>query len=64
MVGDNIRALRVQNNLSQGQLAKKLGVDRSTVSYWESNTALPSFYAIKQLKRVLNCTYEELLEDE
>jgi transcriptional regulator with XRE-family HTH domain len=63
MVGDNIKALRVQNGLSQGQLAKLVGVDPSAVSYWESHATVPGYYAIKELKRVLNCTYEELLED-
>ena len=38
-LGDNLKKIRKENNLSQEQLAEKLGVSRQSVSKWESNLA-------------------------
>lgn len=37
-VGANIAAARIRHSMSQRELADKLGVDQSTVSYWETGT--------------------------
>ena len=37
-VGANIAAARIRHGMSQRELADKLGVDQSTVSYWETGT--------------------------
>ena len=36
-VGDNIRALRTREHLSQAELAKRLSVTKETVSRWETS---------------------------
>ncbi len=38
---NNIKAIRKENNLSQEQLAEKLGVSRQSVSKWESSQSYP-----------------------
>ena len=38
-LSDNLKRIRKENNLSQEQLADKLGVSRQAVSKWESNQA-------------------------
>jgi transcriptional regulator with XRE-family HTH domain len=63
MVGDNIKQLRIQNNLSQQQIADLLKVNRSSISHWETGLNEPGVAIIVRLKQILNCTYEELLED-
>ncbi len=35
-LADNLKRIRKENNLSQEQLAEKLGVSRQAVSKWES----------------------------
>ena len=35
-LADNLKRIRKDNNLSQEQLAEKLGVSRQSVSKWES----------------------------
>ncbi len=35
-LADNLKRIRRENNLSQEQLAEKLGVTRQAVSKWES----------------------------
>ena len=36
MLSDNIRNYRKENNLSQDELAEKLGVSRQSISLWEN----------------------------
>ena len=37
MTGDDIRAFRERWNLSQGELARRIGYHYSTISLWESD---------------------------
>lgn len=37
--GERIYSLRIKNNMSQGNLADKLGVSRQTVSKWENGVS-------------------------
>ena len=55
--------LRKKNNLSQEQLADKLGVSRQAVSKWESASSVPDMEKMMQLCKILNCTLEELVDD-
>ena len=40
-LADNLKRIRKDNNLSQEQLAEKLGVSRQSVSKWESGLSYP-----------------------
>lgn len=40
-VGGRIKELRVENKLSQAQLAKIIGVSQKAVDYWERNVNEP-----------------------
>lgn len=41
-IGDVIKQLREEYNLSQTELAKRLNVGRSTIAMWENNDRVPS----------------------
>ena len=41
-IGDVIKQLREEYNLSQTELAKRLNVGRSTIAMWENNERIPS----------------------
>ncbi|MEI3377845.1 MAG: helix-turn-helix domain-containing protein [Coriobacteriales bacterium] len=41
MIGQNILSLRTRNELTQEELALKVGVARQTVAKWESGDAIP-----------------------
>ncbi len=60
---DKLPKQRKNNNLSQEQLADKLGVSRQAVSKWESGSSYPDMDKILQICKVLNCTLEDLLDD-
>ena len=61
---DKLAKLRKNNNLSQEQLADRLGVSRQAVSKWESGTSHPDMEKIIEICKILNCTLDELMDDD
>lgn len=49
MYGKRIRELRLENNLTQKQLAEKVQVDFRTVSFWETERFEPNIEQITKL---------------
>ena len=60
-LSDNLKKIRKDNNLSQEQLAEKLGVSRQSVSKWESGIAYPEMDKVLQLCKMFNLNIDELL---
>ena len=60
-LSDNLKRLRKENNLSQEELAEKLGVSRQSVSKWESNSAYPEMDKLIQISNMFNIGIDELL---
>jgi len=58
---DNLKRIRELKNLSQQELAEKLGVAQSTVGMWESNKRTPKLAELNRMARVLNMTISRLL---
>ena len=54
MTPKELLEMRKTLNLTQQQLAVKLGVAEVTVSRWERGQHRPSKLALKQLKRLVN----------
>lgn len=53
-----------RSGLTQIEIAKALDVSAPTVSRWESGKFYPRKGKLLQLARLLNCTVDELLEEE
>ena len=64
MIGEKIRALRMQNGLSQEQLAEICGVSRQAISKWERGDSLPDTERLMQLCRSFHVSADFLLFDE
>lgn len=60
-LSDNLKKIRKDNNLSQEQLAEKLGVSRQSVSKWESGLAYPEMDKVLQICQMFNLNVDELL---
>lgn len=52
---------RVAAGITQEELATKLGVDRSTVTKWETGQSLPRTHLLPKLAELFGCTVDELL---
>jgi len=61
-VGELIKTLRKNKNLSQGELGKELGYAARTVSDWENGNTQPNIEAIKAIVKFFDITYEEFFE--
>jgi transcriptional regulator with XRE-family HTH domain len=59
-LGELIKARRVEEGFSQGQLADLLGATQPSVSAWERGDAIPTLKAIVGLSRVLGIRMHEL----
>lgn len=60
-IGESIRYHRKRLNLTQAQLADRLGVTAQAVSKWENDTGLPDITMAVPLARALGTTTDELL---
>ncbi len=61
MLGDKLKKLRETNNLSQQQLAEKLGMSPSGVGMWEQNRRQPDNETIKKIAQLFGVTTDYLL---
>lgn len=58
---ENLASLRKSKNLSQEEIADRLGVSRQAISKWENGQALPETANIMKLCEILEVTPNELL---
>ena len=56
--------LRKQHNLSQEQVAEKLGVARQTISKWELGETTPEMDKLILISEIYNITLDELVKEE
>ncbi len=61
MVADKIKYLREQNCLTQAELAKKLGITRSSVNAWEMGISVPSTQYVVELAGIFKVSTDYLL---
>ena len=61
---NEVRILRVQRGLSQGQLAETLHVSRQTINAIETGRYLPSLPLAFAIARYFGRSIEELFHDE
>lgn len=57
---NNLKKYRKENKLTQDDLAKRLNVSRSAISYYEKGTVEPSIYFLINLANEMNCSIDNL----
>lgn len=62
-LADNLKRIRKENNLSQEQLAEKLGVSRQAVSKWESEQSYPEMDKVLLICKLFNYNIDELMNE-
>ena len=61
MVAERIKYLREQKGLTQADLAKQLGITRSSVNAWEMGISVPSTQYIVELSNIFKVSTDYLL---
>lgn len=62
MIGDEIRLLRIRQDITQKELARQINVAPSTVSMYEQNRRMPDIETIKRIASYFNVRVEILLD--
>lgn len=59
--GNTLRTLRIRNNLTQAQLAKRLGLTKSVISAYETGSRMPSYDILITIARIFKVSTDYLL---
>ena len=62
-IGSNIKRLRLLNNMTQQELAQKLGVTDKAVSTWENDKKIPRMGIIDKMSRLFGVLKSDIVED-
>ncbi len=62
-IGEKLLALRTQKNMTQEELAERLGVTRQSVSKWESNGTFPNMNKLLEICDLFQVSLDYLLRD-
>ncbi len=61
LLPERLKALREQLNMTQSDLARRLGLTRSSVNGWEMGISLPSTPIIVELAKIFHVSSDYLL---
>ena len=61
---EKIKNIRINSNLTQEEMAKKLYVSRSTIAKWEQDRGLPSVDLLYKISETFNIKIDDLLNNE
>ena len=64
VTGSTIKQLRETRNLTQAELAKRIGISSKTVSKWETAKGLPDISLLQPLAQALGISVIELMNGE
>ena len=63
-LGEKIKFLRRQFNITQADFADKLYVSRQAVQKWEADLSTPDLDRIKEISQIFNISIDNLLNNE
>ena len=63
-IGGFLKTLRKEKQLTQEQLAEKLGVSNRSVSRWENGVNMPDFDLVIELANLYDVSIDEILDGE
>jgi len=61
-IGKNLKRIRTEKKMSQGDISRKLGMDRGYISGVENGKRNPTLATIQKLANALGVSADELLK--
>lgn len=62
--GNTLKALRIENKMTQAELAQKLDVTKSVISAYETGIRMPSYDILIHISRLFDVSTDYLLGQE
>lgn len=59
--GNTLKTLRLRENMTQAQLAQKLGLTKSVISAYETSLRLPSYDVLIHISKIFKVSTDYLL---
>lgn len=63
LVAKNLRRIFLENDKTQAQVSKDLGINKATLSSWMNGTRTPRMKKIDLLCHYFNCTRADIMEE-
>ncbi|ENY8665747.1 helix-turn-helix domain-containing protein [Clostridioides difficile] len=63
MLGEKIKSLRLEKNMTQEEFAESLCISRPALSLYESNKRKPDFEVLKKIAEYFNVSIDFLLDN-
>ncbi len=60
----NLKNIRIKHGMTQDRLAVILGVEKSSISKWETTDVIPHIDKLLKISELFKVTYDELLREE
>ena len=64
MFAEKLKNLRTAQKMSQKELAERIGIAKSVISFYESGERFPSYDVLIKISRIFNVTTDFLLDVE
>lgn len=64
MIGNKLKQLRKQCDLTQVDVARKLGVTQPLIQRWESGNKIPNLETLKKFSKIYNVSIDALAFDD
>ena len=62
-IGEKIKELRLEKQLSQMQLSKLIGVSQKAIDYWERSVNEPKASYIVRLVKIFDLSYDDFFSE-
>ena len=62
MIADRIKLLRQENDMTQSDLARILGITRSSVNAWEMGISVPSTQYFIEMSRIFHVSTDYIMD--
>ena len=59
--GEIFKKIRLENNLTQKEVARRIGIKQTNISSWENNKTRPEYENLIKLSNIYDVTIDELL---
>lgn len=61
-IGENLKIIRKELNLTQKEFAEKIGYSYQLVGSWEHNRCFPTVHTLKKIHEIFGIDYDEIFD--